>query len=183
MKLVLKIIYNILIVLFAFILVLLVYNFVNLKIFKNHYTNFFGFTIFEIASGSMNPYLVENDLVIVKINDNINVDDVVTYKKGDMYITHRVVEIQGDYLICRGDSNNTNDAPVKKSDVLGKVIRVLPRVGIWKSVFTTPKVFVSVIITIILFELVFTYKVTKKFTDYSISRRTIIEEVGDLNEE
>ena len=175
MKFVLRIIYYIL-------FFLLIYNFISLKILKKDYTNVFGYTIFEIASGSMSPALETNDLVLVKVGDKIKVNDIITYKKGDTYITHRVVKIQGDYYICRGDANNINDDPIKKDVVLGKVVKTLPKVGIWKIVFTTPKVVISIIITVILFELAFTYKKTNKFSDFSISGKKIIEEFGDSHE-
>ena len=182
MKFVLRIIYYILFFLLASVLLLLIYNFISLKILKKDYTNVFGYTIFEIASGSMSPALETKDLVVVKLDDEIKVDDIITYKKDNTFITHRVVKIQGDYYICRGDANNTNDDPIKKGVVLGKVVKRLPQVGIWKLVFTTPKVVISIIITVILFELAFTYKKTNKFSDFSISGKKIIEEFGDSDE-
>lgn len=182
MRLALKIIYNILLFLFIIILFCLIYNFVNLKILKKDYTNFFGYTIFEIASGSMSPSLVEKDLVIVKINGKFNENDIITYKKDNAYITHRVVSIFDEYYVCKGDANNTNDQPIKKSDVLGKVVKILPKVGIWKNVFTTPRVIISIIITIVLFELAITYKKNKNYSDFSISGEKIIEEFGDIDE-
>ena len=183
MKYILRIVYYILFFVLASVLFLLIYNFICLKILKKDYTNVFGYTMFEIASGSMSPTLETNDLVIVKLGDKINVDDIITYKKDNAYITHRVVMLKGDSYICRGDANNTNDEPVKKDIVLGKVVKHLPKVGRWKIFFTTPKVIISIIITVILFELAFTYKKTNKFSDFSISGKKIIEEFGDSNEE
>ena len=183
MKVALKIIYNILLSLFVIILFCLLYNFINLKILKKDYTNLFGYTIFEIASGSMNPTLTEKDLVIVKINDNIEQDDIITYKKDGAFITHRVISVLDDYYICKGDANNTKDEPIKKSEVLGKVVKKLPKVGIWKIVFTTPRVMISIIITLILFDLAITYKKHKKYSDFSISGENIIEEFGDVDED
>lgn len=182
MKLVIKILYKIVIFILIMILLLVAYNFINLKVLKNDYTNYFGYTIFEVASGSMKPTIIENDVILVKINDKIELDDIITYKKDDSYITHRVVDIQGDYYICRGDANNTNDDPVSKNMVLGKVIKLLPQIGVWKKVMTTPKVFISILITILLFSIGFAYKKTNKFTDFSISRKRIIDEYGDKNE-
>ena len=182
MNSVLKIIYYVLFFVLASVLLLLIYNFISLKILKKDYVNVFGYTVFEIASGSMSPALETNDLVVVKIGDEIKIDDIITYKKDNTFITHRVVKIQGDNYVCRGDANNTNDNTIKKDVILGKVVKRLPRVGIWKIVFTTPKVIISIIITVILFELAYTYKKTNKFSDFSISRKKIIEEFGDEDE-
>lgn len=181
MKLVLKITYGIVTFILVSILLVIIYNFVSLKIFKNKYTNFFGYTIFEIASGSMNPTLEEKDIVLVKIDKNVNENDIITYKKKNTFITHRLIKKQVDYYICRGDANNTNDDPIKETEILGKVVKVFPKLGVWKNVFSTPKVIISIVITVILFELAFTYKILK-FSDFSISGKNIIEEFGDPDE-
>ena len=47
-----------------------VYNFVSLRILKKNYTNFFGYTFFEVASGSMTGTIDIGDVIIVKINDD-----------------------------------------------------------------------------------------------------------------
>lgn len=181
MKLVFKIIYGILFFILASILLIIIYNFISLKILKKDYTNFFGYTVFEIASGSMNPILNENDIVLVKIGNEVNENDIITYKKKDTFITHRLIKKQANYYICKGDANNTNDDPIKETQILGRVVKVLPKLGVWKNVFSTPKVIISIVITVILFELAFTYKKIK-FSDFSISGKDIIEEFGDPDE-
>lgn len=179
MKLIFKIISKILIGMLTLILLLVLYNFINLSILKKDYTNYFGFTMFEVASGSMSPTIEEKDVVFVKINSDIKTDDIITYKKDGAYITHRVLDIQGEYYICRGDANNTNDEPIKKDIILGKVVKVMPKLGLWKEIIATPKVLISIIVTIFLFGLGFTYKVTNNFKDFSISRKTIIEGIDN----
>lgn len=80
------------------------------------------------------------DIVIVKLMDDnkIKKDDIVTFAVGDgsRYLTHRMVERKnelngkkGDYLITKGDANQSNDPPVKADRVVGKVVFALPKIG------------------------------------------------------
>ena len=84
-------------------------------------------------------------------NKDINTNDIITFKNEDNeLITHRIMEIDGDKLVTKGDANNTEDKTITKDAVIGKVISVYPRLGIWAKVFTDSKVLISVFITLIL---------------------------------
>ena len=97
------------------------------------------------------------DAVLVKINDDYKVGDIVTYKSGNDYITHRVVKEQDDYIITKGDANNINDNPIDRSLVLGKVVKIIPELGVWKKVLLTPKVIVLILLTLFIFSILFSY--------------------------
>ena len=60
-----------------FILLLLaIYGKVSVLVSDNPYPNYFGYTIFQIASGSMEPALYKDDVILVKISkDNLQKDD------------------------------------------------------------------------------------------------------------
>lgn len=83
----------------------------------------FGYRIYRIGSGSMDPYLEVNDVILIKSQNDYKVDDIITYKSNDNeYITHRIVEIDGDKIITKGDANNTEDKPIKKNNIIGKLV-------------------------------------------------------------
>ena len=107
-------VYKILIIIFTIILVINIFSILNLS--------FFGFRIYKIGSGSMEPYLKVNNYIIIKKKNNYNVKDVVTYKKNNEYITHRIKSIDGDIVITQGDNNNTEDKPINKKDIIGKLV-------------------------------------------------------------
>ena len=107
-------IYKILIIVFSIILVINIFSILNLS--------FFGFRIYKIGSGSMEPYLKVNDYIVIKKANNYNVGDVVTYKKNNEYITHRIKSIDGDIVITQGDNNNTEDKPINKNDIIGILV-------------------------------------------------------------
>ena len=164
-----KKIMDVLIVITLIILVLVIYGYVEKYVFKKDYINYFGYTIFEVASGSMAPTINVGDIVVVKLTKDINNGDIITYKENDYFITHRVIKIEDDKIIAKGDYNDSIDKDVNLSDVLGKVIKVIPGVGIWKSVFMNPKVMISLSVTFILFALYF----------YLLERKPYEKEVKD----
>ncbi len=152
-----QIILNILLVLVFLVLGFAMYSYVMLNMFHKDYVNVFGYTFFEVASGSMGEAIHISDMVIVKINSSYDVGDVITYYNDGDFITHRVVSIDNDKIICRGDANTSNDNPINNSVVLGRVVYVFKNVGIWKKILMTPKVFISMVITLFLFSFTFSY--------------------------
>lgn len=134
---------------------LLLYNFVSLKIMKKNYTNFFGYAIFEVASGSMAGAIDVGDMIIVKLDDDFKQDDIITYMVNDDFITHRVIKKEKNYVVTKGDTNDSEDSPIKYNMIVGKVIKVIRNVGVWQLVLTTPKVLISIIVTFILFSIYF----------------------------
>ena len=67
LKKITRIVVNIFTCLLLVILVLVVYGKLATTFGKNKYPNYFGYTFFEVASGSMEPALYVNDVVLVKI--------------------------------------------------------------------------------------------------------------------
>lgn len=104
-----------------FVLIICVCISINLLSAMN--LSFFGIRIFRIGSGSMEPYLRVNDLILIGPSNEYNVNDVITFKDdNNTYITHRIIEINGDKIITKGDNNNTKDGSITKDVVVGKLI-------------------------------------------------------------
>lgn len=90
-----------------------------------------------ILSGSMKPTLKINDIIIIKPSNNFKVGDIVIYEEEDskISIAHRIIKINEDTIITKGDANNTEDKPVLKSKVkkiyvgkisyIGKLLKIL----------------------------------------------------------
>ncbi|MBR3163430.1 MAG: signal peptidase I [Clostridia bacterium] len=135
-----EIILNILLFIVAIIMILGIYYIVQIKILKKEYANMFGYTFFEVATGSMSNTIEIGDVVIVKINDNIKENDIIVYKDRNDFITHRLIEIKQEELITKGDANNSEDRSILKNQVLGKVIYIVPKVGIWRKILLTPQI-------------------------------------------
>lgn len=157
-----RIITYLLIGLISVIAIFIIYSYISLNILDKDYVSILNYTYFEVASGSMEPAINKNDLVIVKITNDYKVGDVVTYYNDGEFITHRIIDIGVNTIITKGDANNTRDIKIVKDNVLGKVCLVIPKFGIWKRVIMTPKVFALLVITLILFSFTFSYNTKSK---------------------
>ena len=157
-----NIIVNILITIVILIILFCLYSFISLKIMQKKYVNIFGYTYFQVATGSMKDYINEGDVVIVKINSDYNEGDVVTYISGKDFVTHRVIEKNDDYIITKGDNNNTNDNPIDKGLVLGKVTKIIPNVKAIKEVLLSPKVIILIFVSLFCLSLLFSYNGNKE---------------------
>lgn len=91
----------------------------------------------SIVSGiSMEPALRAGDIVITRpVNpDTVRPGDVVRYRTGSIDVLHRVQEVRagpaGRVFITRGDNNSYLDAPVPEQALRGRVVLVVPRLGL-----------------------------------------------------
>lgn len=150
-------------VILLIILVLVIYGKCVMTFSNNTFPNYFGWTFFEVASGSMEPTLSVSDVIVVKVtNENIKKKDIVSYFNGNSIITHRVVFIDNDVITLKGDDNNTIDEPINKSQIIGKVTKVLPKFGIWKKVITEPKILAVLFVTLLICDFALSYKGSPK---------------------
>ena len=117
----------------------------------------FGYTFFEVATGSMADTINIGDVVVVKVNDEVKENDIIVYKEENSFITHRIIKIDGQNLITRGDANNSEDKPIKSSQILGKVIYTIPKIGIWRKILASPEILGMIIVVIILLGIIFMY--------------------------
>lgn len=143
------------------ILVILLFCYAQLKVFHKEYINFCGYTIFQVITGSMSDTINPQDIVIVKLTDDIKTNDIITFRVGDDFVTHRIIGTEGDKIITRGDANNSQDAPITKDVIVGKVVFIINNVAIWISVIKEPIVIAAIIVTIIVIKLMF-FKEDKK---------------------
>ena len=98
----------------------------------------FNYIPAAIASDSMHDAFARGSLVIVKkidVIDEIEVGDVIEYRKGDIAVIHRVVEMNysaagSRQFITKGDNNPSVDLyPVRADDVVGIAKWYLPYIG------------------------------------------------------
>lgn len=145
---IINIVLDVLIVIFGIFLLISIYNNVQIKILGNEYSSFFGYSTFEVQTGSMADTINPGDWIIVKTDKNIKLNDIVTYAQSGDFITHRVVETYNDTFVTKGDANNSKDDPINKSQIVGKVIKILPGFGIVRKTFFNPLVLLTLIVTL-----------------------------------
>ena len=123
-------------------------NFVQINLLKKAHINVFGYSIFEVVSNSMAPKINKKDVIIVKIDKKVKVGDVVTFKSGNSFVTHRVIFENNDSYVTKGDYNNATDKPVAKKDLIGEVVLILPKLGLWRDIVRTPQILISFFVVI-----------------------------------
>lgn len=78
-----------------------------------------------ITSGSMWPALKKGDMVFIKgvsSKNDIQVGDIIVYKNPVGFTIHRVVTINENTVITKGDANNVSDTPVTYDEIIGKTV-------------------------------------------------------------
>lgn len=159
---ILEIIRNIIINLIIFVLgiiaIFAIWTSIQLNVQNKEYVNLFGYSIFSTETGSMFPTIKKGDIVIVKIGEQVKDQDIITYKKDDSFITHRIIKIDENSIIVKGDNNNTQDEAITQDMVIGKVVYTIKNVEIWKNVFSDMNVIIPIIITVILLVILISYK-------------------------
>lgn len=97
---------------------------------RTDYPELFGWSQSIVLSGSMEPAFSAGDLIIVHREAAYQKGDIISYPEDGASITHRIVEERDDGYITRGDANNASDQkPVAKDQVYGKVKAVIPGAG------------------------------------------------------
>lgn len=82
-------------------------------------------TAVTVRGTSMSPGIVAGDLVVVRHDARYHVGDVVAHRAGpgDTLVLHRVVRVEGDRLVLRGDANHHDDEiQPATSDVIGRLV-------------------------------------------------------------
>ena len=136
---------------------------------------------YVVASGSMIPNLNINDYVIVSHSvpfNSLKVGDIIVFKtygtdNSGQHITvvHRVAEIVTDpingqkVIRTKGDANPDSipgaDYPIFEQNYIGKVVYVIPKLGIITNVFHPPTNYI--LIGLIFIVLIYYLKRTQHF--------------------
>ena len=139
---------------FGLILQCIIILWIVFNIFSAMNKSFLGFRIYRVESGSMEPTLKVNDLIIVKTMRDYNIGDIVTFKDEGQYITHRIVEKDNDMITTKGDSNNTKDPTINKNQIVGRVIYQCKVLGILRQLMLKPYFWIIIFIISIFITLV-----------------------------
>ena len=184
LKKITRVVVNVFTCLLLFVLVLVIYGKLVMTFGENKYPNYFGYTFFEVASGSMEPTLQINDVILVKITqEDLKKGDIVAFENEGTVITHRIIYMDGDILTVKGDNNDVVDKPITKGQVIGKITKIFPSLGIWKMVLTDPKILLAIFITLLLFDFALSYEGKPKLIKKIKAKAdiTVVEEEPEEN--
>lgn len=158
-SIIIKLIYILLLPIIIWDLIIIIETIQN----PNETPSVFGIKTFCIISGSMEPTISVNDVVIIKeVEQNeIKKGDIISFTINGETITHRIINISksedGELLYTtQGDANNIeDDEKITFDEIEGKCIKVIPKIG--KIVLTlksktTLGIVLAVLIIIYIFE-------------------------------
>ena len=76
-----------------------------------------------VVSRSMWPALDRGDIVFIKETspEEIKVGTILVFHHGSGLAIHRVVHLDGDTIVTKGDANRTVDSPITFDDVVGRL--------------------------------------------------------------
>lgn len=155
---------TLLLILVSLVLGINVYHWNAKSILGNSLPMPFGYGISVILSGSMEPILYVDDLVLIKETTDVEVGDIIVYQRNGELIIHRIIEIDRENLLTQGDANNVADAPILRSSVKGKMVAHVPWIGKVVLILKTPAgIICMLLLAFILVEL--SYKQERKDDD------------------
>lgn len=143
----------------------------------------FGYGSSLVLSGSMEPEISTDDLVIIKRTRELNVGDIILYNTGRNNVLHRITDINGDIITTQGDANNMEDEPFSKSAVLGVYIGKIPEGGKIVRFVTNPPFVMAVVFVFMVASLTWMFVEEKRENNKLERIRTQIESIKAENEE
>ena len=99
----------------------------------------FGIRPYLVSGVSMRPTLKAGDVVVIEAVSprEIEIGDVILFKGLNVHILHRVIEINSESgkfeFITQGDGLSTIDDPVSESQIEGKMVASVPKIG-WVAI-------------------------------------------------
>lgn len=133
-----------------FILCLILIFFILLNIFSMNNKSLFGFRIYRVISGSMQPVLQIGDVIIVKKSNNYSERDIITYSNGLTTITHRIIAINNDEVITKGDANEVDDKPINKEQIVGKFFFRISNFSLFSIILSKNVIYLIMIFLLVL---------------------------------
>lgn len=104
---------------------------------QNRPPRVFGLSISYVPTASMEPTISAGEYVMYSKTtfDEVDVGDIVVYRNSEgIYIIHRIIEKQENYLITKGDNNALADNGRVTSDMLyGKYITTVGLLSIFSG--------------------------------------------------
>lgn len=114
----------------------------------------FGVSVSYVPTESMEPKIKAGEYVMyTKASfDDVNEDDIIIYKNSnDMFIIHRVIEKNSNFLIAKGDNNPVEDTENVTPDmVYGKYVMTIGILSIFSGGISKNLIFFILIIIFII---------------------------------
>ena len=143
----------------------------------------FGWGASVVLSGSMEPALSVGDLLIVRQADAYQPGDIVVYQAERMAVVHRLVSVDAQSAVTKGDANPSQDKPIPVSAIKGRVVSAIPLIGYLVWALKSPLgVIATICAAVLLVELSYRSEKTEKETEQEKLKaeiRALLEELKE----
>lgn len=130
LKIALKAVQMAVMVVLAVLIIFNLYIIASKKITGSISADFLGFSVAVVSSGSMEPEISVDDMIVIKEQKDYQKGDIITFERDGSLITHRIIEKSENSYMTKGDANNAPDTKeVDFDDVVGKTVFVIPEAG------------------------------------------------------
>ena len=143
------------------IAIILIYNIILIAISSENkisLINILGYESYVIKTNSMEPTIDINDVIITKKvkEEEIKVQDIITFVKDKEVITHRITKIETENDIkkytTKGDNNNIEDSfKITYDNIAGKHILTIPKLGKIVKVLENQIIFLIILLIILIY--------------------------------
>jgi len=150
--------------------------------------NLFGYQMFVVKSGSMEPKIHTGSVVIDHKASNYEVGNVITFKipESKDTVTHRIVAINADttgttYQV-KGDANNSPDPDlVPQANVVGKVNFTIPFLGyLIAFIRTLPGLIIFILIPALIIIAEEMGNIKTEVANIKAAKKKVVEEVEKI---
>ena len=110
------------------------------------------YNMYIVRSGSMKPAINAGDMVIIAppdgpLSDGIEEGSIVTYRRGQELITHRVLAVEGSSFLTKGDAVEDPDPmPISRYDIKGVYLFRIPGIGYFSNFVRTKTGWILIIV-------------------------------------
>lgn len=140
----------------------------------------FGLGLSVVLSGSMEPALSVGDLLLIREADSYEVGDIVVYQSGIVAVVHRLISLDGETAVTKGDANNAADEAIPVQDIKGKVSARIPGAGKIIRLLHTPTAKLAILAAAVLL-LLLSYRKEDEAAEAETDR--IRQEIEELKAE
>ena len=117
-----------------------------LNIFSINNKSFFGFRVYRVISGSMQPTLQIGDIIIIRKEKEYHINDIITYDTGLTTVTHRIKSIDNNGVVTKGDANDVNDDVFNVDKIVGKYFFRISMISLFSNIMIGNSVFIVLIV-------------------------------------
>ena len=134
----------------------------------------FGIRSYDVLTGSMEPTIHVGSLIFSMPAPTYQIGDIITFKRGDITVTHRIYGIKDNVFQTKGDANKAVDPePLIRSNIIGKDIFIIPYLGrVTSFVKTIPGFIIFIAIPILIF-IGFEIKTFKKEWEREVEKKIL----------